>query len=406
MGPHEALGTGHEARVEFAQVSKRIAAVQAPIIPILGEWIRQSPGTISLGQGMVAYGPPPEALAAVPRFLAEPGAHRYGPVEGLPALVDALAGKLAAENRLDLSRSRVVVTAGGNLAFMTAVLAVADPGDEVILQTPYYFNHEMAVVMAGCQPVVVPTDRRYQLQADAIEAAITPRTRAVVTISPNNPSGAVYPESDLRAVNALCARSGVWHCHDEVYEYFTYGRSHFSPASVSGAGAHTISLYSLSKAYGFASWRIGYMTIPESLWVAVNKIQDTLLICPPHVSQAAALGALQAGRAYCDGHVAALAQVRRHVLAQLETLGDIAVAPSADGALYCLMRVKTPIDSMTLAERLIREHKVATVPGSAFGLGDGTYLRVSYGALAAETVEEGMERLVGGIKEIVAESSN
>ena len=128
-----------------------MAAVQAPIIPILGEWIRQSPGTISLGQGMVGYGPPQEALAAVPRFLAEPGAHRYGPVEGLPALVEALTRKLTAENRLDLSRSRVVVTAGGNLAFMNAVLAVADPGDGVILQAPYYFNHEMAVVMAGCR---------------------------------------------------------------------------------------------------------------------------------------------------------------------------------------------------------------------------------------------------------------
>ncbi len=283
-------------------------AVQAPIIPILGEWIRQSPGTISLGQGMVGYGPPPEALAAVPPFLAEPGAHRYGPVEGLPALVDALAHKLTAENRLDLSRSRVVVTAGGNLAFMNAVLAVADPGDEVILQAPYYFNHEMAVVMAGCRPVVVPTDARYQLQVDAIAAAITPRTRAVVTISPNNPSGAVYPEADLRAVNALCAARGVWHIHDEVYEYFTYGLPHFSPASMPGADAHTISLYSLSKAYGFASWRIGYMTVPETLWVAVNKIQDTLLICPPHVSQAAAVGALGAGRAYCDGHIAALAR--------------------------------------------------------------------------------------------------
>ena len=387
-------------------MSLRIDAVQAPIIPILGEWIRQSPGTISLGQGIVGYGPPPEALAAVPRFLAEPGAHRYGPVEGVPALVDVLSRKVTTENRLDLSRTRVLVTAGGNLAFMNAVLAVADPGDEVILQAPFYFNHEMAVVMAGCRPVVAPTDARYQLQVDAIASAITPRTRAVVTISPNNPSGAVYPESDLCAVSALCAARGVWHIHDEVYEYFTYGLPHFSPASIPGADAHTISLFSLSKAYGFASWRIGYMTVPGTLWEAVNKIQDTLLICPPHVSQAAAIGALAAGRAYCDRHVAALGVVRRRVLERLEAIGDIAEAPSADGALYCLVRVKTPVDSMTLAQRLIREHKVATVPGSAFGLTDATYLRVSYGALAAETVDEGMERLVRGINQIVTERRN
>lgn len=383
-------------------MSARIDAVQSPIIPILGEWIRQAPGTISLGQGMVSYGPPPEALAALPHFLQRPDAHRYGPVEGVPELVDALAHKLTHENRLPLDRSRIVVTAGGNLAFMNAVLAVADPGDEVILQAPFYFNHEMAVVMADCRPVVVPTDARYQLQLDAIERAITPRTRAIVTISPNNPTGAVYPEADLRAVNALCASRGIWHVHDEVYEYFTYGgATHFSPGSIPGADAHTLSLYSLSKAYGFASWRIGYMVIPQSLWVAVNKIQDTLLICAPHVSQAAAVGALGAGRAYCDGHVAQLARVRERVLEHLAGIGDLVEAPSADGALYCLLRVATTIDAMTLAERLIREHKVATVPGTAFGLTAGTYLRISYGALAGEKVEEGMGRLIAGIQQIV-----
>ena len=382
-------------------MSARIDAVQAPIIPILGEWIRQSPGTISLGQGIVSYGPPPEALAAIPRFLERPDAHRYGPVEGLPELVDALAQKLTHENRLPLDRSRIVVTAGGNLAFMNAVLAVADPGDEVILQAPFYFNHEMAIVMADCRPVVVPTDARYQLQLDAIERAITPRTRAIVTISPNNPTGAVYPEADLRAVNALCAARGLWHVHDEVYEYFTYGKAaHFSPGSIPGADAHTISLYSLSKAYGFASWRIGYMVVPERLWVAVNKIQDTLLICAPHISQAAAVGALTAGRSYCDAHVAALAPVRARVLERLDAISDLVEAPSADGAFYCLLRVKTDVDAMTLAERLIREHKVATVPGTAFGLATGTYLRISYGALAGEKIDEGLGRLLSGIKSI------
>ncbi len=377
----------------------RMDAVQAPIIPIVGEWIRQTPGTISLGQGMVSYGPPPEAIAAIPPFLADPSAHRYGPVEGLPALVEALSGKLTRENGLDLSASRVFVTAGGNLAFMNAVLAVADHGDEIILQAPYYFNHEMAVVMAGCRPVVVPTDDRYQLRLEAIRDAITPRTRAIVTISPNNPSGAVYPAADLLAVNALCAERGLWHVNDEVYEYFTYGDARpCSPGAAPGAAAHTISLYSLSKAYGFASWRVGYMVVPRALAGAVNKIQDTLLICAPHVSQAAALGALSAGRGYCEPHVRTLARVRGHVLSALGEAADLCEAPSADGAFYCLLRVHTSLDAMTLAERLVREHRVATVPGTTFGLTDACYLRVSYGALAPETVEEGVGRLVAGLR--------
>src|SRR4029453_13490226 len=138
-------------------------AVQSPIIPIVGEWIRQTPGTISLGQGMVAYGPPPEALDAIAPFLSDPQAHRYGPVEGLPALGETLHETVKTENGLDLDPTRIFVTAGGNLAFMNAVLAIADPGDEIVLQTPYYFNHEMAIVMASCRPVGGATRHRYHL---------------------------------------------------------------------------------------------------------------------------------------------------------------------------------------------------------------------------------------------------
>ena len=128
---------------------------------------------------MVAYGPPPEALEAVPRFLAEPGrASATGPSKGLPALVEALDAQAHAREPARPVALRVVVTAGGNLAFMNAVLAVADPGDEVILQAPFYFNHEMAVVMAGCRPVVVPTDARYQLQVDRDCVAPSRRARA------------------------------------------------------------------------------------------------------------------------------------------------------------------------------------------------------------------------------------
>ena len=141
------------------------------------------------------------------------------------------------------------------------------------------------------------------------------------------------------------------------------------------------------------------MVVPEALALAVNKIQDTLLICAPHISQAAAIGALRAGRAYCDRHVATLASVRARVLERLSAIGDLCEVPTAAGAFYCLLRIRTAMDAMTLAERLIREHRVATVPGTTFGLNDGCYLRVSYGALAADTVDEGVGRLVQGLKE-------
>jgi aspartate/methionine/tyrosine aminotransferase len=279
---------------------------------------------------------------------------------------------------------------------------VADPGDEIILQKPFYFNHDMAVTMAGCRPVCVETDEHYQLRPGAIAAAITPRTRAVVTISPNNPSGAVYPEAALRAVNSLCRERGLYHIHDEAYEYFTYGGlRHFSPGSIDESARHTISLFSLSKSYGFASWRIGYMVVPDHLLVAVKKIQDTNLICPPVISQFAALGALEAGHAYCRAKLDCIEEARAFGLCEMEKLAPLVTVPNAGGAFYFLIQVHTGMEPMALVERLISEHGVAVMPGTAFGLDGGCYLRVSYGSLQKDTAEEGLGRLVNGLRAIL-----
>ena len=382
------------------QQSLRLAAVQPPVIPIVGRWTAETPGTISLGQGIVSYGPPPEVMEAVRSFGSALSDHRYGPVEGLPELVAVLEAKLAAENGIAVRpASRLLVTAGGNQAFVNAILAVTDPGDEVVLPAPYYFNHEMAIVIAGAVPVGVRTDREYQLDVDAIAAALTPRTRAVVTVSPNNPTGAVYPEAVLRAVNELCRDRGIFHIHDEAYEYFTYAPArHFSPGSIPGAGRHTISLYSLSKAYGMASWRIGYMVVPEALADAINKIQDTLLICPPAASQRAALAALAVGAAYPRRHLAELDAMRHTIFEALTDPGVPCDVPAVAGAFYYLVRVHSTLDAMTVVERLIREHKVATIPGSAFADPAPCSIRISYGALDPQVVEEGIERLVRGLQ--------
>jgi aspartate/methionine/tyrosine aminotransferase len=380
--------------------SRRLAAVQAPVIPIVGRWTAETPGTISLGQGVVSYEPPPEAVRAARQFGSTLSDHRYGPVEGLPELVEAIEDKLARENGIVVRpESRVLVTAGGNQAFLNAILAVTDPGDEVLLPAPYYFNHEMAVVIAGAQAVAVATRSDYQLDVAAIAKAITPRTRAIVTVSPNNPTGAVYPEDALRAVNGLCRDRGLFHIHDEAYEYFTYGNArHFSPGSVKDAARHTISLYSLSKAYGMASWRSGYMVIPEGLSEAVNKIQDTLLICPPAVSQHAALAALQVGRDYARTHLDRLDTMRRTIFDALNDPDVPCDVPSPDGAFYYLVRVHSTLDSMRLTERLIREHRVAAIPGSAFADASPCSIRISYGALEPSSIIEGLRRLVGGLR--------
>ncbi len=378
-------------------------AVQAPIVPVIGEMIRQTPGTISLGQGVVHYGPPPAALDAVRAALTDPATHEYQGGEGLPALVDRLAIKLRDENGIDVARGRrVMVTAGSNMAFMNAIFAITEPGDEIILNVPFYFNHEMAIQMAGCTAIRVATDAHYQLRPDALRRAVTDRTRAIVTVSPNNPSGAVFPEAALREVNALCGERGLYHIADEVYEYFTYGGvRHVSPGSFQDAAEHTISMYSLSKAYGFAGWRVGYFVYPEHLTDAVAKSQDTIVVCAPVVSQVAALAALGVGRAYAEPYVRELAAIRDIVVSQLSALAPLATVPAADGAFYCLLKVETQLPPLALAERLIREHKVAVIPGPAFGMTDGCYFRVAYGALQKETVAEGIGRLVTGLRALL-----
>ncbi len=383
--------------------SARMQRVQDPIIPIVARLISETPGTISLGQGVVHYGPPAEAHTAIAPFWNDPTNHLYKGVQGLPSLRALIARKLTAENRIPITDERqIFVTAGGNMAFMNALFAIASAGDEIILPSPYYFNHEMAITMLDGVPVVVPTDRRYQLDLARIEAAITPRTRAIVTVSPNNPSGAVYPESDLRAVNALCARRGLYHISDEAYEYFTYeDATHFSPGSIADAGPHTISLFSLSKAYGFAGWRIGYLVAPPHLHLSLAKAQDTHLICAPIICQTAAAGALQAGRDYCRPYVAEFDALRQRVLSAFEALGDRVVLPTPMGAFYALLDVQTARAPMDLVEKLIRTYRVAVIPGTAFGMADGCYLRVAFGALKAETVEEGIGRLVAGLTHLI-----
>jgi aspartate/methionine/tyrosine aminotransferase len=378
-------------------------AIQAPIVAVVGELIRQNPGTISLGQGVVHYGPPPAAVDAAREALADPETHTYQDGSGNRALIGAIEEKLLRDNGIDRRNGlRVMVTAGGNMAFVHAILAITRPGDEVILPVPFYFNHEMAIQMADCTAVLVRTDDRYQLDVDALVRAVTPRTRAIVTVTPNNPTGAVFPEATLRAVNQLCSERGLFHISDEVYEYFTFGgATHVSPGAFAGASAHTISLFSLSKAYGFAGWRIGYMVYPEQLHEAIAKVQDTVLVCPPVISQIAAVAAMEVGPAYCRQYLRPLAEVRDLVMAQLRSLEPLCTVPPADGAFYCFVRVNADVDPMRTAERLIREHRVAVIPGHAFGVADGCYFRVAYGALQKETVAEGIGRLVAGLRELL-----
>lgn len=373
------------------------------MIPVVGEWIARHPGTISLGQGIVHYSPPADVRDAVAKAIAnDPRIDRYCLVRGIDEFLQAIDAKLTTENKIDLSDSSIVITAGSNMGFQNAVLAIADIDDEIILLSPYYFNHEMAVDIAGCRAALVPTDSQYQIDLDAIESAITSRTRAIVTVSPSNPTGAVYSADSLHAVNRLCKARQIYHISDEAYEYFSYGdEPHFSPASRSDTADHTISLYSLSKAYGMAGWRTAYMVIPKHLETAVKKIQDTNLVCPPVLNQIAATAALGAGKSWCDQQIVGFRGVRDLVVGELQSLGERCEVPRPEGAFYVLAKMRTDQNDMELVESLIRDFGIAVMPGSTFGVTDGCSLRIAYGALAGDTVADGMGRLVRGLSRLL-----
>ncbi len=389
---------------EYASISAtvRMSQVQAPIIPFVGELIRDNPGTINLGQGIVDYAPPSAVKHAVNAFFDDPANHRYKLVDGIPELKAIIEQKLATENNIKSPDKReLFVTAGSNMGFLQAILAITDPGDEVIILSPYYFNHEMAIRIADAKPVIVATDANHQPLFDAIAAAITNKTRAVVTISPNNPSGAVYSREMLTAINELCRDRGLYHINDEAYEYFVYnGTEHFSPASITNSVDHTISLFSLSKTYGMASWRIGYMLFPAHLTAAIKKVQDTNLICAPVISQHAAVAALKCGRDFCTPHIARLARTRSAIITQLEQHREQISYATPHGAFYFLIKASERQEMMQLTRALIEQHRVAAIPGNTFGLGESCYFRIAYGALSQSEITTGMNRLIAGLTEV------
>ncbi len=390
--------------IKSFNASQRMRDVQPPIISIVSDLIKKNPGTVSLGQGVVYYGPPQKVINKISELDPSPGYHIYSEVEGISKLRSIVSKKITLENKININKnSELIVTAGSNMAFMNAILAIADPDDEIILLRPYYFNHEMAINMINCKSVIVDTDSNYQPCLKKIAEAITSQTKAIVTVSPNNPSGAVYERKALEEINKLCKEKGIYHISDEAYEYFTFGGiNHFSPGSIPDSCDYTISLFSLSKAYGFASWRIGYMVIPKHLSLSIKKAQDTYLICPTRISQEAAIMALKVGVGYTKEFLNKIEYVRNKLYAELKTIDNICTTPLTMGAFYFLINLKTELTGIEIVDKLINKYKIAVIPGETFGMNDGCYLRVGYGALDKKMSAIGIQRLVKGLKEIIA----
>ncbi len=348
---------------------------------------------ISFGQGVPYFSPPSQAVSDGANAMANPEGYRYTSDAGIEELRQAIAVKLQRDNwyRAEPDEN-IMVTSGANQAFLNALLAITDTKDEVVILTPYYFNHVMAVQMAGCRPVLVHTEENYRPDLRAVESAINSNTRAVVTISPNNPTGAVFDRALLKGINELCAENNIYHISDETYEYFVFdGVEHCSPSVFDSGLDHTISLYSMSKSFGMPGYRVGYMTYPGDLHEDVLKVQDTIAICAPAPSQRAAVSALETDKDYLKPHLEAMTKVRNLFKTELNGLDGIDFTMTR-GGFYFLVRLSTTEDDRSIAKRLIEDHGLITIPGCVFGTTDPS-LRLSYGNVDFETASEGLERM-------------
>jgi aspartate/methionine/tyrosine aminotransferase len=359
---------------------------------------------IGFGAGEPDFPTPDYIVAAAQRACSVPRFQKYTPAAGLPELREAIAAKSARDSGLDITPSQVLVTNGGKQAVYQAFATLLDPGDEVLLPTPYWTTYPEAIKLAGGVPVPVYTDETtgYRTTVEQLEDHRSDRTKVLLFVSPSNPTGAVYPPGEVAEIGRWAAGHGLWVITDEIYEHLVYGDARFAsmPVVAPEIADTCVVLNGVAKTYAMTGWRVGWMAGPSDVIKAAANLQShaTSNVC--NVAQAAALAAV-------SGDLSAVAEMRaafdrrRRVMASM--LDDIpgVVCPLPEGAFYCYPSVQGLLDkqiagqrpqtSSELAELLLDEADVAVVPGEAFGT-DG-YFRLSC-ALGDADLEEGVSRIV------------
>jgi aspartate aminotransferase len=358
---------------------------------------------IGFGAGEPDFPTPGYIVEAAQRACAEPRFHKYSPAAGLPELREAIAAKTGRDSGYEVAPGQVVVTNGGKQAVYQAFATLIDPGDEVLLPTPYWTTYPETIALAGGTPVPVLTDEKsgYLTSVEDLEAHRTDRTKALVFVSPSNPTGAVYPPELVAQIGRWAAAAGIWVITDEIYEHLVYGSARFSSIAVAAPelADRCVVLNGVAKTYAMTGWRVGWMISPPDVTKAAADLQSHLCSNVCNVAQAAALAAV-------SGDLSAVARMREAFdrRRQLMTgmLNEIpgVVCPLPEGAFYCYPSVKgvlgreiagrRPASSAELAELLLDEVDVAVVPGEAFGTPG--YFRLSC-ALGDSDLEEGITRL-------------
>jgi len=397
------------------RLSRRVAAItesatlavdaRAKALKAAGEPV------IGFGAGEPDFPTPPHVVEAAVEAARDPKNHRYTPAAGLPELKDAIAAKTLRDSKVVVSPSQVLVTNGGKHAVYNTFEALLNPGDEVLLPAPYWTTYPEPIALAGGVSVVLPTDVEsgFRVTVEQLEAARTDKTKALVFVSPSNPTGAVYPPEEVRAIGEWALKHGIWVITDEIYEHLTFGDNVFTSilAEVPGLADTCVILNGVAKTYAMTGWRVGWMIGPADLIKAATNLQSHSTSNVANVSQRAAIAALEGGLECVEEMREAFA--RRAVLIH-RLLNDIpgVTCMVPQGAFYAFPSMEglfgrnfggvTPTTTSELCEVILDQAKVALVPGEAFDAPG--YVRISF-AVSDADITEG----IGRIADLVAKSS-
>jgi aspartate aminotransferase len=360
---------------------------------------------ISFAAGEPDFPTPAHVVEAALAAVQDPANHRYTPAAGLPTLREAIAEKTLRDSGWAVKPRQVVVTNGGKQAVYQACATLLDPGDEMLLPAPYWTTYPEAITLAGGTPVVVfaGADQDYKVTVEQLEAARTPKTKALMFVSPSNPTGAVMTLEETTAIGEWAAEHGIWVIADEIYQNLVYEGGADHAVSIAEAAPavqdRCILVNGVAKTYAMTGWRLGWMVGPQDAITAAANLQSHLSSNVSNISQLAGLAALQGDQAPAKAMRDAF-NIRRKVIVEGLNAIDGVVCPEPTGAFYVYPDVtgllgrewagRTPTTSLELADLILEECEVAAVPGEAFG--PSGYLRFSY-ALGDADLAEGIARL-------------
>lgn len=390
-----------------SRISRRVAAItpsatlavdsKAKALVAAGEPV------IGFGAGEPDFATPEHIVQAAEAACADPRNHRYTPAAGLPDLREAIAAKTLRDSGVEVAADRVVVTNGGKHAVYSAFTVLVDEGDEVLLPAPYWTTYPEPIALAGGVPVVLPTDEStgFRVTVEQLEAARTPRTKALVFVSPSNPTGTVYTRDEIEAIGRWAVEHGVVVITDEIYEHLVYGDAehHSIAAVVPEIADQCVILNGVAKTYAMTGWRVGWLIGPADVVKAATNLQTHLTSNVCNVAQRAALAAVTGDLTAVEAMRGAFDRRRRAIHAALDGLPGV-TCPEPQGAFYAYPNLtgllgvdlagRRASSTVELADLVLEEAKVAFVPGEAFG--SPGYGRFSF-ALADDDLAEGMDRL-------------